>query len=131
MNPTKEQIEALISECAVKYGVPVELAMKQCAAESSFNPDARSAADCYGLFQLSRGTARDLGVDRTDWRQNVDGGIRYDAQLYRRFKDWPKAFAAFNWGMGNVKTCCRTYGAAWLEHVPKETRNYVRKITGI
>jgi hypothetical protein len=66
------------------------------------------------------GTARDLGVkDPMDAQQNIEGGIKYLAQLSRMFEDPKLIAAAYNAGPGNV----RKYNG-----VPPfaETRNYVQ-----
>ena len=42
------------------------------------------------------------GGDRFDSMENRAIGRAYLAQLYQRYKNWPDAIAAYNWGMGNV-----------------------------
>jgi len=41
--------------------------------------------------------------------------------------DVSKAWAAYNWGEGNVDKAIKTEGANWLAGAPKETQNYVAK----
>ena len=48
---------------------------------------ARSPAGALGLTQLMPGTARGLGVDPLNWRQNLRGGARYLKQQHK--KDGP------------------------------------------
>jgi hypothetical protein len=56
-----------------------------------------------GPMQVSEPAAADVGGgDRFDSTQNRAIGRAYLAQLYRRYKNWPDAIAAYNWGMGNV-----------------------------
>src|SRR6516165_1979823 len=56
-----------------------------------------------GPMQVSEPAAADVGGgDRFDATQNRAIGRAYLAQLYRRYKNWPDAIAAYNWGMGNV-----------------------------
>jgi hypothetical protein len=56
-----------------------------------------------GPMQVSEGAAADVGGgDRFDSTENRAIGRAYLAQLYRRYKNWPDAIAAYNWGMGNV-----------------------------
>jgi soluble lytic murein transglycosylase-like protein len=68
-------------------------------------------------------TARKLGVDPLDPYENLDGGARYLAKQYRKFKSWRLALAAYNAGPGAVKK---------YKGIPpyKETENYVKKIWG-
>jgi len=56
-----------------------------------------------GPMQVSGAAADDVGGgDRFDSMENRAIGRAYLAQLYRRYKNWPDAIAAYNWGMGNV-----------------------------
>jgi hypothetical protein len=56
-----------------------------------------------GPMQVSEPAAADVGGgDRFDSTENRAIGRAYLAQLYRRYKNWPDAIAAYNWGMGNV-----------------------------
>jgi len=89
--------------------------------ESGWNPKALSHKGAIGLTQLMPETARYLGVDPHDVRQNLDGGARYLSQQYKRFRNWRLALAAYNAGPEAV---------AKYNDVPpyKETQNYVRRI---
>jgi len=42
------------------------------------------------------------GGDRFDITQNRAIGRAYLAQLYGRYRNWPDAIAAYNWGLGKV-----------------------------
>ena len=108
---------------ASRYGVPVGLFLKLVTQESNWNPVAVSHKGAIGLAQLMPATARKLGVDPRDPRQNLEGGARYLAQQYRRFGSWRLALAAYNAGPEAVE---RHAG------VPpyRETQNYVRIIYG-
>ena len=74
-------------------------------------------------MQLMPGTARDLGVDPNNLDQNIEGGMRYLAQMYKKFGDWTLALAAYNAGPGAVEK---------HKGVPPfaETQNYVKSILG-
>lgn len=90
-------------------------------AESSYKPTAVSPKGAYGLGQLMPATARDLGVDRTDPNQNLEGAARYLLAQLSEFRDIDLALAAYNAGPHRV----HDYGG-----VPpfKETRNYITRI---
>ena len=61
-----------------------------------------------GPMQVSGPAAADVGGgDRFDSMENRAIGRAYLAQLYRRYKNWPDAIAAYNWGMGNVDNWVR------------------------
>jgi hypothetical protein len=72
-------------------------------------------------MQLMSATAKDLGVNRMEWKDNIRGGIKYLSQLTQQFQDPVLVAAAYNAGPGNVQK----YGG-----VPpfKETQNYVQKV---
>jgi hypothetical protein len=56
-----------------------------------------------GPMQVSEPAAVDVGGgDRFDPTENRAIGRAYLEHLYRRYKNWPDAIAAYNWGMGNV-----------------------------
>ncbi len=128
--PTRAEIESAIRADCQQFGVDPEIALRQCATESSFNLLAYNArTDCFGLFQLSKIAAREVDVDRYDWRDNVRGGIAYLARMLKRFGgDYAKALAAFNWGPTILARTIKTWGDAWREHLPAETRGYLKKI---
>lgn len=108
---------------ARRYGIPEQLFLRLVQQESGWNPRARSVKGALGLAQLMPATARKLGVDPFDPRQNLDGGARYLAEQYRRFRSWRLALAAYNAGPEAVQK----YGG-----VPpyRETQGYVRAILG-
>lgn len=108
---------------ARKYNVPEDLFLRLVQQESNWNPRAKSHKGALGLAQLMPATARALGVDPMNPRQNLEGGARYLKRQYDKFRDWRLALAAYNAGPGAVEK----YGG-----VPpfKETQNYVRVILG-
>ena len=105
------------------HNIPEDLFARLVQQESGWNPSAVSHKGALGLAQLMPQTARLLGVDPTDPKQNLEGGARYLARQYRKFGSWPLALAAYNAGPEAV-----------VKHggVPpyEETRNYVWVIWG-
>jgi hypothetical protein len=58
-----------------------------------------------GPMQVSEAAATDVGGgDRFDLTQNRALGRAYLALLYGRYKNWPDAIAAYNWGPRNIDT---------------------------
>jgi hypothetical protein len=116
-------VQALVREAAKRHGVPEDLALKLAKQESQFNTRARSPKGAYGPMQLMAGTARDLGVNRFDPIENIDGGMRYLRQQLDTFEDPRMAVAAYNAGPGAVRR---------YKGVPPyaETQAYVNKILG-
>ena len=125
---TKDQVYEFARQEAERQGVPFSLVQKIVETESggSFNaigPKTRFNDRAYGPMQLMSATAKDLGVNRMDWKDNIRGGVKYLGQLTERFQDPQLVAAAYNAGPANVEK----YGG-----VPpfKETQNYVQKVVG-
>lgn len=105
------------------YDVDAELIHAIVRQESCFNEGAHSRVGAIGLMQLMPQTALGLRI-RDPWNpeHNIQGGIKYIAQMLKIFEGKPKlAIAAYNAGPGNV----RKYGG-----IPpfRETKNYVKKV---
>jgi soluble lytic murein transglycosylase-like protein len=95
--------QALADAAAEKYGLPKSLVRSIMAAESGFRPEAASKKGAIGLMQLMPGTAKTLGADPTDLRQNVDAGARYLRDLLEKYNyGLYHALAAYNAGPGTV-----------------------------
>lgn len=105
------------------HGVPEDLFLRLVRQESGWQTGAVSPKGAIGLAQLMPDTARLLGVDPHDPRQNLEGGARYLRTQFDRFGTWDLALAAYNAGPEAVVQ----YGG-----VPPyaETRGYVRAIWG-
>lgn len=127
--PTRPQVEALIRATAPALGLDADLSIRQCAAESGFRADAVSSCGARGLFQLMPATAKELGVDLSRWQSNVYGGLKYMAWLVAHYGgDAAKAYAAYNWGVGRLDKLLAREPDGWREHLPAETRGYLKKI---
>lgn len=119
----KGQYLALARQAARMHNVPEELFLRLVQQESGWNPHARSHKGALGLAQLMPQTARLLGVDPHDPKQNLEGGARYLSWQYKKFRSWRLALAAYNAGPKAVEK----HGG-----IPPyaETRNYVKAIWG-
>ena len=113
----------IAKQAARKHRVPEDLFLRLVQQESGWNPRAVSHKGAIGLAQLMPETARYLRVDPTNPAQNLEGGARYLREQFDTFRSWRLALAAYNAGPNAVKK----HGG-----IPpyKETRNYVRIITG-
>ncbi len=113
----------MAKQAARRHNIPESLFLRLVQQESGWRADAVSHKGATGLAQLMPGTARLLGGNPNDPRQNLEGGARYLAEQYRKFGSWRLALAAYNAGPQAVEK----HGG-----VPpfKETRNYVKVILG-
>lgn len=93
-----------IKALSARYNVSAYLVKAVMAQESCFRPNARSYVGATGLMQLMPETAAWLGVkDIHNTDENLRAGVRYLAQLKRRFKQDDLALAAYNAGPGTVE----------------------------
>lgn len=108
---------------ARRHGIPEDLFLRLVQQESGWNPGAVSHKGATGLAQLMPGTARLLGVNINDPRQNLDGGAKYLRMMRDKFGSWRLALAAYNAGPAAVEK----HGG-----IPPfaETKAYVRAILG-
>jgi soluble lytic murein transglycosylase-like protein len=107
---------------SAKYSMDPYLVVAVIAAESRFNPNARSYKGAMGLGQLMPATAAAHKVDAYDPIANLHVAIRIlRRNLDKYHNDWNKALAAYNAGVGAVD---RHKG------VPpyRETREYLWRI---
>jgi soluble lytic murein transglycosylase-like protein len=119
----RSQFESAARKAARRHNVPEDLFLRLVTQESAWNPSARSHKGAIGLAQLMPGTALYLRVNPHDPVQNLEGGARYLAEQYRKFRSWRLALAAYNAGPAAVEK---------HNGIPpyRETQGYVRAIMG-
>lgn len=111
-----------LADAADKAALSADLVEAVAWRESRLRARVISPAGAIGEMQLMPGTARDLGVNPYDSRQNFSGGAVYLSSLLKRYDgDMVRALAAYNAGPHAVDR----YGG-----VPpyKETQDYVAAI---
>ena len=120
---TNPDIQKLIDDLAVFYGLDPLLVHSVVKVESGYNPYAVSPKGAQGLMQLIPSTQRRFGVSNGfNVRENVEGGVRYLRHLLTLFNgDQRLAVAAYNAGEGAVFR---------YNNVPPypETMNYVYQV---
>jgi membrane-bound lytic murein transglycosylase D len=132
----------LFEKYLAQYNMPDELKYLS-IIESGLNPRAVSRVRAVGLWQFMSATGRYYGLhndwyidERMDPEKSTDAACRYLKDLYRMFKDWELALAAYNTGPGNVKRAIRRSGykrSFWeiYPFLPRETRSYVPQFVAI
>lgn len=117
----------LVEDAARESRLDARLLHAVIAAESAYNPLARSPKGALGIMQLLPVTAQRFGVDNIwDARQNISGGARYLADLLKLFKnDTGLALAAYNAGEGAV--------LRYSGRIPpfRETQAYVPRVLAL
>jgi soluble lytic murein transglycosylase-like protein len=122
--PVSNDPKTLIRQAAVRAGLPPEFVASVAKVESAFHPDALSSKGAIGVMQLMPATAKALGADPHDLRQNIDAGTRLLRELLVQYDgDVVKALAAYNAGPAAV---ARYNGLPPFD----ETRRYVNKVIG-
>lgn len=137
----KADYENMILEKLRRRGMPEEL-LYLAMIESGFNPEAHSAQDARGIWQLVPDTAKRWGLkiddtvdERTDTAKATDAALSYLSYLHNRFGSWYLAAAAYNTGENRVARIMteatgkesgtdEDYFRIW-DQLPGETRDFV------
>lgn len=115
----------LVTEAAMRHGLPPEFVHSVASAESAYKVNAVSHKGAIGVMQLMPGTAQMLNADPNNVEQNIDAGTRHLRDLLIKYQDDPnpvrRALAAYNAGAGAVSK---------YNGVPpyRETQQYVEKV---
>jgi len=111
--------------------------------ESGFILDAKSHKNAKGLWQLMPPTAKRLGLkinraidERLDPIKSTEAAIKYLEYLHKRFKKWYLVAMAYNCGEGKLHSAIKKAKTDDLltllnpkkKYLPRETRNYIRRI---
>lgn len=120
-----EDPRAMVTEAALRHGLPPEIVHAVAATESAYQPRAVSPKGAVGVMQLMPQTAAQLGADPHDLRQNIEAGTRLLRDLLLKYQNTPnpvrRALAAYNAGAGAVER---------YNGVPpyRETLTYVERV---
>lgn len=123
-----KSVQELVTDAALRYGLPPELVHGVAQAESAYRASAVSPKGAVGIMQLMPETARKFDADPADTVQNIDAGTRLLRELLLRYEGSEngvrRALAAYNAGEGAVER----YGG-----VPpyRETQGYVERVIAL
>jgi len=103
----------------------------QYTAESARGKKLLSPKGARGPMQFMPDTWKEWGRgDINNLKDSQESAGRYDTFLLNRYGgNVRKALAAYNWGMGNLDKDIAKNGENWESHTPRETRDYITKIT--
>ncbi|WP_298240721.1 transglycosylase SLT domain-containing protein [uncultured Bradyrhizobium sp.] len=125
VSPTERFCHAL-REAAEASGIPVPFFARLLWQESRFKSDEVSQAGAQGVAQFMPETAAEVGLDDPfDPMKALPASAKFLRKLRDDFGNLGLAAAAYNAGPGRVQK--------WLakeSELPRETRDYVRIITG-
>ncbi|QQS16310.1 MAG: LysM peptidoglycan-binding domain-containing protein [Neisseriales bacterium] len=123
--------------------MPMDIALLP-IVESAYRAQATSSKGAAGLWQFMPATGQDYQLNQTwafdarrDILQSTRAALDLLQNLYRQFKNWPLALAAYNWGPGNVSRAinkARRHGKQPTYEnlsMPNETRHYVPRLLAI
>lgn len=129
----RDRYDSLLLYYATEHRLPFSLVKAQMLAESNANPEAISSVGAKGLMQFMPATWDEImghGADPYNPELSIEGGCRYLRRLTDFFSgNTTAALAAYNWGMGNVRNHIQLHGRIVEEKLPKETREYVKRIS--
>jgi len=126
-------LPGLAETIAWSQGIDADVFVNLIGAESSWNPNAVSSANAYGLGQMLPGTVKEvvpkIGATEEQYYKDPKVQIRASAyyfkqQLDRNKGNYARALAAYNSGQGGLETQIQS------GKVVAETSEYVHKILG-
>lgn len=124
-SPTEQFCRAL-KEAAEESGIPVPFFARLLWQESRFRSNEVSQAGAQGVAQFMPETAAEVGLDDPfDPMKALPASAKFLRKLRDDFGNLGLAAAAYNAGPGRIQK--------WLakeSELPRETRDYVRIITG-
>ena len=137
-----EEILPMIQGLLIEDGVS-DLFLYLSMVESGFSTDIVSPKKAVGLWQFMPATARQYNLtvcstydERCDVSSSTAAAINYLNKLHKQFGKWYLAAMAYNCGEGCVSRALKKAGTDdlsiltndYLKYLPKETRDYIKKI---
>ena len=131
-----------IKNILVQNKIPKEF-LYLAMTESNFSAKAHSNKKAAGLWQFMPSTAKEYNLkinsyvdERRDLIKSTKAAVKFLKQLHSQFGKWYLAAIAYNCGAGRLSRAIKKAGSDELsvlldekkKYIPKESRNYIRKI---
>jgi hypothetical protein len=124
--PAPSMICEAVKAAAEEHDIPIGFFVRLLWQESRFRSEEVSHAGAQGIAQFMPQTAIEMGLKNPfDPLQAIPASAKFLRKLYNQFGNLGLAAAAYNAGGGRIEK--------WLSRrgpLPKETRAYVKIITG-
>jgi hypothetical protein len=115
-----------VKAAAEEHDIPIGFFVRLLWQESRFRSEEVSHAGAQGIAQFMPQTAVEMGLKNPfDPLQAIPASAKFLRKLYNQFGNLGLAAAAYNAGGGRIEKWLSRRGA-----LPKETRAYVKIITG-
>jgi hypothetical protein len=122
----KKNFCSALKEAAESSSIPIGFFARLLWQESRFRSSEVSSAGAQGVAQFMPGTAAEVGLDDPfDPFKALPASAKFLRKLHDEFGNLGLAAAAYNAGSGRIRKWLSGRGA-----LPRETRDYVRIITG-
>lgn len=142
VNNAKPYIYYILTETE-REGMPSEVALLP-GVESTFNPNAKSTSNAYGMWQFVPSTGKRFNLaqnsdidERQDLIKSTQSALNYLNYLHRIFGQWEPAIGAYNWGEGNMYKEVVRAGQKpgnidyYNLNLREETNNYLPKLIAL
>ena len=120
LTPKQRATADKVVAAANRHGVPSNLALAMAMQESTLNQNKRSKTGPTGVMMLGRKASKDLGIDRFNEDQNIEGGVRYmKALLDKHGGDVDRALVAYHDGPNSAYFKGGEMSPAAANHIQK------------
>lgn len=106
--PLSDELQRFVRAECEERGVPFDIAIALMGRESSYQADAKSATDDYGIMQINscnhNWLAEELGLtDIMDPRQNITAGVYILGEAFEKYEDPNQALMVYNMGDAGMR----------------------------
>ena len=124
---TVEQVKGWATDYALHHALDVGIYLRQIGQESKFRYDLVNYSSlCYGPGQL-----HPMFYPTSEY-SHPKANLAKSASIMRSYLDrygsYDKALVAYNWGPRNLDNLLAEHPVTWREHIPEESKYYLKII---